>query len=166
MKKIKLLIALSVITVSLRAQSLTPQVISSSGAFYSNGSGMLSTTIGELAAVTTLSGGSYYLTQGFQQPWDFGVGIPELNGTDFALEIYPNPGNGMFYLSVNTPEDSKLKIHIYDVLGKTIFSENVNSPSGGMIHELNLRNFNSGIYFLEVSGEKNIHFSRKIQITN
>src|SRR3989442_14473369 len=78
MKKIILLILLSGLSFALRAQTLTPFVVSTSGAFYSNGAGMLSTTIGELAAVTTLSGGSNYLTQGFQQPWDFSVSIPEI----------------------------------------------------------------------------------------
>lgn len=49
------------------AQSLSPQVIASSGGFFSNGSGSLSWTLGE-TMTETFTGGSNQLTQGFQQP--------------------------------------------------------------------------------------------------
>lgn len=51
----------------LSAQSLSPQVIASSGGYYSNGSGSLSWTLGE-TMTETFTSGSPQLTQGFQQP--------------------------------------------------------------------------------------------------
>jgi len=51
----------------LHGQSLTPQVIASSGGYFTNGSGSLSWTIGE-TITETFTAGSSQLTQGFQQP--------------------------------------------------------------------------------------------------
>jgi hypothetical protein len=151
MKKIVLLFFICAFSLSLRAQYLTPFVVSTSGAFFSNGAGMLSTTIGELAAVTTLSGGSNFLTQGFQQPWDFNVSIPEMTENGFAFDVYPNPSKGNFTLALNSGKDSKVVVKVYDVLGKTVYFESMNHISGFSSHEINLRKMAEGMYMLEVS---------------
>ena len=54
---------------SIAAQSFTPQVIASSGDYYSNVNGSLSVTIGEMIAINTVSNSSINLifTQGIQQ---------------------------------------------------------------------------------------------------
>lgn len=155
MKKILLLIFIGGWSFALRAQSLTPFVVSTSGAFYSNGAGMLSTTIGELAAVTTLSGGSNYLTQGFQQPWDFSTSIPEIHENGLAFEIFPNPSSGQITLSLNTERDSKLAVKVYDVLGKTVYFESISHTAGYASYEMNLEKVAEGVYMLEVINTEN-----------
>ncbi len=68
--KIYLLIALTTIFYyKSKAQSLSPQVIATSGGFLTNSKGSLSVTIGELTGIETLSNTSInlILTQGFQQ---------------------------------------------------------------------------------------------------
>ena len=80
MKKVYTFILL-LYALSAGAQSTTPTVVASSGGFFSNTAGMLSFTVGELAAVTTLSSPNNYLTQGFQQPSDFGVFVPPVGGS-------------------------------------------------------------------------------------
>jgi hypothetical protein len=151
MKKLLLLFLVCGLSVALRAQSLTPFVVSTSGAFFSNGAGMLSTTIGELAAVTTLSGGGNYLTQGFQQPWDFNVSIPEIHNNGVAFDVFPNPSSGIFTLALNTEKDSKVTVKIYDVLGKTVYFESLSHTSGYASHEINLEKMAEGMYLLEVT---------------
>ena len=151
MKKILLLFLMCGLSLALRAQSLTPTVVSTSGAFFSvGGVGMLSTTIGELAAVTTLTNGNI-LTQGFQQAWDFGVSVPEIHDNGLAFEVYPNPSSGMIILAMNTEQDSKVTVKVYDVLGKTVYFESLNHSSGFATHEINLRHMAEGVYLLEVS---------------
>ncbi|MBK7761903.1 MAG: hypothetical protein IPI46_00835 [Bacteroidetes bacterium] len=54
--------------ITLRAQSLSPQVIASAGGFQTNSAGSLSFTIGETNTLT-LSSANNMLTQGFQQPY-------------------------------------------------------------------------------------------------
>ena len=151
MKKIVLLFLISGLSFALRAQSLTPFVVSTSGAFFSNGAGMLSTTIGELAAVTTLTGGSNYLTQGFQQPWDFSVSVPEIHDNGVAFDVYPNPSSGIFTLALNTNADSKVTVKIFDVLGKMVYFESVNHLSGYASYEINMEKMAEGMYLREVT---------------
>ena len=62
-----LLIVLSPIFIS--AQTTSPEIIASSGAYFSNASGSLSWTLGEPVTETFING-SNILTQGFQQPSD------------------------------------------------------------------------------------------------
>jgi hypothetical protein len=154
MKRILLLILMCGLSFVLRAQSLTPFVVSTSGAFFSNGAGMLSTTIGELAAVTTLTGGSNILTQGFQQPWDFNVYVPEIHHDGLAFDIYPNPSSGNFTLALNTTNDSKVIIHVYDMLGKAVYFQTANHMSGYESYAINLEKMAEGVYMLEVRTEE------------
>lgn len=55
-----------------QAQSLTPNVIASAGAYISNSTGSLSFTIGE-TITQTLSSTTHKLTQGFQQPFEINL---------------------------------------------------------------------------------------------
>ncbi len=71
--KIKLIITFIGLTTdlligTLNAQTLSPQVIASSGGYQSNTAGSLSFTIGE-TNTQTLSSATHLLTQGFQQPY-------------------------------------------------------------------------------------------------
>jgi hypothetical protein len=154
MKKIQLVLLFSSLSLCLHAQSLTPFVISSSGAFYSNGSGMLSTTIGELAAINTLTGGSNILTQGFQQAWDFGNSVPEIQENGFASQVYPNPSNGIFTIAMNTDKNFKVNVKVFDVLGKMIYNESLNHSAGYATHEIDLKLIAEGVYFLELINEE------------
>src|SRR5258708_26213368 len=119
MKKLYTFILL-VYSISAGAQSTTPTVVASSGGFFSNTAGMLSFTVGELAAVTTLSSTNNFLTQGFQQPNDFSVYVPQINPEDFSMQVFPNPGDGNFQLGIITKKNLSLVLNIYDMLGKII----------------------------------------------
>jgi hypothetical protein len=70
-KPVLLVFSLIVVTAFSKAQSISPSVISTSGAFFSNGNGMLFTTIGEMSMVATYNSGTSILTRGFQQAFDF-----------------------------------------------------------------------------------------------
>jgi hypothetical protein len=151
MKKIQLLLLFIPLSLCLRAQSLTPFVVSASGSFFTNGAGMLSSTTGELAAVTTLSAGSNILTQGFQQAWDFSVSVPEIQASGFAFDAYPNPSSGVLTLALNTDRGFKVNVKVYDALGKTVYYESLDHRSGYSTHEINLTSMAEGLYLLEVT---------------
>ena len=86
----------------IHAQSLSPTVVSSSGGFYANSAGQLSFTVGEMTMVTTFFQTNNILTQGFQQPFDFGTAIPEPTKDGFAFGVFPNPSTGNIHLVLNT----------------------------------------------------------------
>ncbi|MGD0710407.1 MAG: hypothetical protein ABR968_04440 [Bacteroidales bacterium] len=90
-KFLVLIAVLGICGLTARSQTLSPTVISSSGGFYNNSSGMLSTTVAEMTMVQTFQSGSNFLTQGFQQPEDYTVGIVETPVVSGDILIYPNP---------------------------------------------------------------------------
>jgi hypothetical protein len=155
--------------VPLFSQQLTPFVISSSGGFYSNTSGMLSFTTGEMAAVETYSNSTSILTQGFQQPWDFGTYINEHPFNDFSFGIYPNPSNGQFYLLTDSDLNLHLNITVSDLLGQKYHSLSID-PSGKInIEPVDITDLPAGTYilYLRVKEHNTSHeklFNSKITI--
>lgn len=72
------------------SQSLSPEVISSSGDHFQNAGGSISWTLGE-TVTETFTGASIVLTQGFQQP--FGI---QITGIDLDLLVFlEGPYNGL-----------------------------------------------------------------------
>lgn len=148
MKKI-ILYFLAIVSLEAGAQSLSPTVVASSGGFFSNASGMLSETVGELAAVTTLSSANNFLTQGFQQPSDFSTGVTTTVSPDFSFAVFPNPSEGLFNVVVHSGKDMSLQLTVYDMLGKKIFQSANIISAGKNILQLNLSQRIAGIYLLE-----------------
>ena len=165
MKKLYTFILL-LYAISAGAQSTTPAVVASSGGFFSNSAGMLSFTVGELAAVTTLSSPNNYLTQGFQQPSDFGVFVPPVKDESFSVTVYPNPGTGLFNLSVTASNSMMLQLSLYDMLGKKILASRKNLSYGKNLIPVDLRQHVTGMYLLECTftnlstGEQNKAYSK------
>ena len=151
------------------AQSLTPQVVSSSGGFFSNTSGMLSFTIGEMTAIETFTSASNILTQGFQQPWDFSTSLPEYIDQDLSFAIYPNPSDGNFNVVTGAEADDKIILKITDMLGKEIFRREFFQQNSLNIIPLNLYDMATGIYMAAITIKEKIsgsekYFFQKLQI--
>ena len=89
------------LNVSMKAQTLSPTVISSSGGFYSAGNTTLSFTVAEMTMVQTFMQPNNMLTQGFQQPELISdtTGVIESIKPSEEVLIYPNPTNGQFNVS-------------------------------------------------------------------
>ncbi|HZV70838.1 MAG TPA: T9SS type A sorting domain-containing protein [Saprospiraceae bacterium] len=151
-----------------KAQSLVPSVIASSGGFYSNASGMLSFTTGELSSIETYSSPNLILTQGFQQSWDFGTAVDENDASGFSFEVIPNPSDGHFSLSTRSDVNEMMNVKILDLLGKEI--SNVSFYHEGVIHDqaVDLSGVASGLYLIVLSTKSTGHdqasITKKIQI--
>jgi hypothetical protein len=148
MKKLLTAILIS-FSVGAGAQSLSPTVVASGGGFFSNTAGMLSFTVGELAAVTTLSSANNFLTQGFQQPADNPVYVPSVDPADFSMNVFPNPSTGNFTIAIQTPKSYTMTYNVYDMLGKLVMSSSSKTFSGSYTLPLNLTQQIVGIYLLE-----------------
>ena len=159
-----LLLVLGVIPVLQKsnAQSLSPSAISSSGTFFQNSNAMLSSTIGEMTMVETFSAAGSILTQGFQQPFDFSVGIPDPS-TNHQLEIFPNPSSGNITVYLPDHSGDEITVQVFDAIGKLVFRKvlQMNSPAN-RIH-LSLNNLIDGMYVFEIKTKTEKRF-RKINI--
>ncbi len=169
MRKLYAFILFSGLIFSAQAQTLSPTVISTSGGFTLTGGYSLSSTTGEMTMVETFSSGSSILTQGFQQPSDFNVAIPELP-TENNITIFPNPNNGSCQLLLNSIGRADIIIRLYDALGKEVYSNHINHVSVMEQFSLLFSELPNGIYWLDVKaeGSKGAQFSgtQKINIVH
>jgi hypothetical protein len=91
MKNLPILLPLMGCFLSLSGQTLSPEIISSSGGYFENTNASLSWTLGE-TATETLVNGNIILTQGFQQP----VSGIIISGIDLDLLLFlEGPYNGL-----------------------------------------------------------------------
>ena len=144
------------------AQSLSPAVISSSGTFFQNSNAMLSSTTGEMSMVETFFAGSSILTQGFQQPFDFSVGIPH-QSTNHILEIFPNPSSGNFTVLLPDHTGDEVTVQVFDAIGKLVFRKIFQMNVSGNRVQLSLSNLIDGMYVFEIKMKTGHHF-RKVNI--
>jgi hypothetical protein len=72
------------------------------------------------------------------------------------IDIFPNPSTGLF--TINS-ENSIDKIVISDLSGKTLFDEKINSKT----HQIDLNNYNSGIYLIEIHSAGEIEHDKIIK---
>lgn len=98
------------------SQSLTPQVIASSGNSFSSGSARIEFTVGEVAT-TTLTAGGNTLTQGFHQPEISYASLDDYNDA-YQFTLYPNPTEQ--FITVQSSTDDAKQIRLYDAVGKVI----------------------------------------------
>jgi hypothetical protein len=153
---------LSIVIGNSNAQSLSPTVVSTSGAFYSNGSGMLSSTIGEMAMVETFSNGSAILNQGFQQAFDFATGIHNSTVRN-EMNIFPNPTSGNVTIRVLHSFTGEVNANVYDAIGKLVFSKTEKLTVQENTFMLSLDNFVDGMYLLELQTNSE-SYSTKINL--
>jgi len=143
-------------------QTLSPFVVSTSGAFYQNSSGSLSSTVGEMTMVETFAAGGSMLTQGFQQSLDIEVGIHNMVFNS-QLSIFPNPTTGSTTLALPSDFPDEFDVHVFDAIGKLVFSKSFNANSALKRIHLSLEDFIDGMYVLEVSTPTR-HFFSKINL--
>lgn len=88
------------------------------------------------------------------------------------IEIYPNPvslsqGAGTVTLQVNSTPGRDRSIHIFDMLGREVFSGSVSN--GESLFKLNLKDragnyLKAGVYFVRIKDNQQYHFKRFVMI--
>lgn len=98
------------------------------------------------------------------------VSIPESDLIkEHTLRIYPNPASDVVTISMNTLENKKVAIRLYDVNGRKVYQEDLGLLStAAFIHKIDLKtigpNANTNLYFVEVAmDEKTATFPLLIQ---
>jgi len=77
--------------------------------------------------------------------------------------IYPNPNDGNFHIFSNNIKGDKCNLEIYDIFGKTVYSDIINVTNESIEKDINLNNLSSGFYIVKIrDGEQFI--VNKIQI--
>lgn len=119
------------------AKAQTLEVISAGGDYNETAGGSISSTIGEVM-IETQEGASYHLTQGFQQPNLYVLGVQNFVSS-FNVSVYPNPTTDF----INITATQKSTVRVYDNSGKLILEQVVNE-----VDQISFSAFESGIYTL------------------
>jgi hypothetical protein len=119
MKKNKLLLFSLLTTLSVSSQ----EVISTQGDSYSNASGSIDFTIGEVI-IDTGTDGTNDITQGFHQTnWNF-LGLED-HAPNYEAIIFPNPTKDI--LNIKTSKFENVTYKLYDATGKVVLEDILSS---------------------------------------
>ena len=137
------------------SQTLTPTVVASSGGYSSASNGSLSFTVGEMTMVKTFSSANNFLTQGFQQPEDLFVGIPEISVNSGGFIAYPNPTSGAFCLQFTGDGAEDKVISMYNSVGQLVRQLTVQQTTGTNKIDFDISSFAQGMYMIELKLKNN-----------
>jgi hypothetical protein len=168
MKKPLILLMFAGLPLFAAAQTSSPEVIASAGDYFSGAGLTNSYTVGELALVETYTTGTFMLTQGFQQPPDGAIGIPTFGTGTTPMTIFPNPGNGLFFLDYDLDQTAVVVVEVFDVLGQVVYTEQTNRSNGSQHQAVDISTQADGVYFVTCTiktAEKTTKTSSKITLT-
>lgn len=159
--------------VTAQSVQLSPQVIASQGGNFKGTNFEISYTIGELAAVTTITnqGENLALTQGFHQPDKYS--IVDTTSIEFvqalwSAQLYPNPATELINLQISFDKNTRYLVDVFDASGrKVIDSQVLNHMPGLRTYQFNTSSLASGTYLmrLRVEGsdrERSLRFTRML----
>lgn len=152
MKKISSSLIFLLLCLTCWGQSLERSVISSGGSYLENGNLSLSFTIGEVA-IATRTGGSFIITEGFQQTEVVAVPTTGIKTPEYINNIiaYPNPTESFLNINLNTKKPVDLIFELFDQLGRrTRFSGESLKENLSIQHQIDLMGLPAGIYQLLV----------------
>ena len=91
------------------------------------------------------------------------TGIEELR-EKLSINIYPNPNNGNFILSIENAGNKAISLSIFDISGRNVFNEKFVNRS--VLNEnINVSSLESGIYLVKIS-DGNKDFYKRVLINN
>lgn len=125
-------------------------LLCTSGGFYQNNRFSVSWSLGE-SMTETFGNETYILTQGFQQSKLGPVGVIEpKNPLTGAIEVFPNPTQGLVFVITNpgkiTKGDAPDRYVLYDIRGKQLEQEKL--PQGTLT--LDLAPYSGAVYYLRL----------------
>ncbi|MES2286984.1 MAG: T9SS type A sorting domain-containing protein [Bacteroidota bacterium] len=129
------------------AQSLSPQIISSAGNSFTNGSNQLDWTLGE-PTTSTLNDGTNILTQGFHQS---NLNITSVDNFDdtYALTIFPNPAIDLIQIQFEKANENNL-IELYSTEGKLLLTQSSNYKT---LCQIDMSMYDIGTYLIKINNK-------------
>jgi len=129
---------------SVKAQTTKPDIITTTGDYFSNvTTGSLSWTLGE-PVIETYSGGGNILTQGFQQSRYNVTAVEDVTKPSVNIGVYPNPFASAF--TISTDASNPLHARVIDLSGKVICEKNITTSQT----QINLGTLSDALYLLKV----------------
>jgi len=141
------------IAVEISAQKIYPQILSSSGSSYQTNTMTIDWTLGELS-ITTITGPSSMITQGFHQPKYIITAVDVLSETAGKILVYPNPTSDEVNMKMTFDKTLSVRVRLVDSEGRLLWYEKYTGQN--MIERAFFGNLPNGNYFLNFTTDGNI----------
>ncbi|QNR25505.1 HYR domain-containing protein [Croceimicrobium hydrocarbonivorans] len=82
-----------------------------------------------------------------------GIGIEELDLT--ALEVYPNPTDGLINIQINASQRTELQVELMSLEGKLIYQKKSQTSDGGLL-SLDFGHLPAATYILRISNDEGV----------
>ena len=128
------------------SQTISKQVIGTSGNTLSNSNLKVSMTIGE-PVVGLMTAGGNQLGNGYHPSLNVQALSVDESLLDVQLKVYPNPTSQMLYVS--HPELNSFLIKISDLNGKLTYSNTINKEE-----PLDISNYSQGMYLVTIENKE------------
>jgi hypothetical protein len=142
MKKLLLVLLISSIG---QAQSISKQVIGTSGKTLTNSNLKVSYTVGE-PVVGIMTAGGNQLGNGYYPALNLQALSVEDIDMNVHIKLFPNPTSQVLYVS--HPEVNSFMIRIVDLNGKQVYAGTINK-----VEPLDVSNYTNGIYMVTVENK-------------
>jgi hypothetical protein len=67
-----------------------------------------------------------------------------------TVEVYPIPNKGRFEVSMTLGTREHVSIAVKNLLGQTVYAENIGSSIGHVRSQVNIKSAPTGIYFVQI----------------
>jgi hypothetical protein len=145
-RKIFLVFLVMVFYNTALSQSISKQVVGTSGNTLSNSNLKVSWTIGE-PVVGLMTAGGKQLGNGYHPSFNVQALSVEESLLDVQVKVYPNPTSEMLYVS--HPALNSFFIQISDLNGKLTYSNTINKEE-----PLDISNYSKGIYLVTIENKE------------
>ncbi|MFN8281970.1 MAG: T9SS type A sorting domain-containing protein [Chitinophagales bacterium] len=154
MRKIKCLLGILTVFQFSNAQTVSPQLISSSSGKGTISANYFEWSVGE-PMVQTFSSATLIITQGFLQPTNaLPTAIKNNTIASNELNLFPNPTANEIFLQTNFKEDGRLTYQLYDING-TLLLNNETELSHQLQSKIDISTLAVATYFLQVTFKTN-----------
>ena len=155
MKTIVLTVAVIFLFELAVAQTITPQVINTTGGTFRKGYYSLDWSVGELALVDQFKTARefYIVTNGFLQSFTDSPDRPPVTTGAFSRDeiiILPNPTSGRLEVNFFIQEKGEASLTLYDAVGGRLFVRRVILDGYGKFERLNLLGIPGSTYMLDI----------------
>ncbi len=133
-----------------------------------------------VATITSSSSGSDYYYYFYDWEVEEGAGtcvspathvsvvVEVCTGVDEPLalrgfEVYPNPNNGQFAVSIHLLSSSNVLLDLTDMMGRSVLQERFMAPAGQVVHAMELEGASAGIYNLILRVDGRV-FQRRVVV--
>jgi len=139
----------------INGQTVTPQVVNSTGSSFRNDNYIIEWSIGEMAVVAPMqasnANGNYIFSNGFLQPFASFFKPTEKTFGINDIRILPNPTPDKVEIDFQVFEQGRMKLFLCDAMGRALYSREFVTTGVFYTEKINLAGFTNGTYLLQVT---------------